>query len=97
MLSLCGFEENVLPLKNSDESAIIGFMEDKELFDEWPERYDRWFTTPIGKLVREIEGELVIDFLRPGAGEKILDAGCGTGVFTLDFLIQVDDLDALAH
>lgn len=61
-------------------------MDDKELFDEWPERYEQWFMTPIGKLVREIEGELVIDLLRPKAGERILDAGCGTGVFTLDFL-----------
>ena len=24
--------------------------------------------------------------LRPGEGEKILDAGCGTGVFTMDYL-----------
>ncbi len=61
-------------------------MEEKTLFDEWPERYDQWFTTPIGKLVRETEGELVMDLLKPKAGEKILDAGCGTGVFTLDFL-----------
>ena len=62
-------------------------MDERALFDEWPERYDRWFTTPIGKLVREIEGELIIDLLHPGAGERILDAGCGTGVFTLDFLV----------
>ena len=61
-------------------------MDEKTLFDEWPERYDEWFTTPIGKLVREFEGELVMDLLQPGAGENILDAGCGTGVFTLDFL-----------
>jgi ubiquinone/menaquinone biosynthesis C-methylase UbiE len=61
-------------------------MEDKELFDEWPERYEQWFMTPIGKLVRESEVELVMDFLQPAAGEIILDAGCGTGIFTTDFL-----------
>jgi ubiquinone/menaquinone biosynthesis C-methylase UbiE len=61
-------------------------MEDKELFDEWPERYEQWFMTPIGKLVRETEVELVMDFLKPAPGEKILDAGCGTGIFTTDFL-----------
>ncbi len=57
-----------------------------ELFDDWPERYDDWFRTPIGKLVRQVEAELVKEMLAPGQGERILDAGCGTGVFTLDFL-----------
>jgi ubiquinone/menaquinone biosynthesis C-methylase UbiE len=57
-----------------------------ELFDEWPERYDQWFTTPIGSLVKKYEAELVLDLLKPGPGEIIIDAGCGTGVFTLDIL-----------
>jgi ubiquinone/menaquinone biosynthesis C-methylase UbiE len=56
------------------------------LFDEWPEQYDRWFTTPMGARVRKYEAELILDLLRPGHGETILDAGCGTGVFTLDLL-----------
>jgi ubiquinone/menaquinone biosynthesis C-methylase UbiE len=56
------------------------------LFDSWPEKYDRWFTTPLGRLVKDYEGELVLDLLRPRGGELILDAGCGTGVFTLDIL-----------
>ena len=58
------------------------------MFDNWPERYDRWFTTPIGALVREYEKELIISLLQPQRGEKILDAGCGTGVFTADILEQ---------
>jgi ubiquinone/menaquinone biosynthesis C-methylase UbiE len=57
-----------------------------KLFDEWPETYDRWFTTPIGSLVRQYEAELILDLLKPGSGEMILDAGCGTGIFTSDIL-----------
>jgi len=57
-----------------------------QLFDEWPEVYDRWFTTPIGSLVRKYEAELVLDLLKPKQGEIILDAGCGTGIFTTDIL-----------
>ena len=63
-------------------------MPDKkaELFDEWPEKYDRWFATPIGTLVKKCEEELLFDLLKPTLGEKILDAGCGTGVFTIGIL-----------
>ncbi|MBN1635269.1 MAG: methyltransferase domain-containing protein [Deltaproteobacteria bacterium] len=56
------------------------------LFDDWPEKYERWFTTSVGKLVRKYEGDLLAEFLQPKEGEEILDAGSGTGVFTLDIL-----------
>ena len=61
-------------------------MNRKQIFDEWPEKYDRWFETPIGGVVKEFESALVMKHLKPGAGERILDAGCGTGIFTVDFL-----------
>jgi ubiquinone/menaquinone biosynthesis C-methylase UbiE len=61
-------------------------MYQKNLFDEWPERYESWFSTPIGKLVKSFETELILELARPGPYEKTLDAGCGTGVFTSEFL-----------
>jgi ubiquinone/menaquinone biosynthesis C-methylase UbiE len=61
-------------------------MPNKMLFDDWPERYEEWFATPIGRLVKDTECRLILEMLHPDAGEKILDAGCGTGVFTLDYL-----------
>jgi ubiquinone/menaquinone biosynthesis C-methylase UbiE len=59
-----------------------------KLFDQWPDRYDRWFETPIGALVKKYENELLLDLLEPRPQELILDVGCGTGVFTLDILGQ---------
>ena len=56
------------------------------LFDNWPEKYDQWFETPIGALVKRYESELLLDLLSPEQGEVILDVGCGTGVFTCDIL-----------
>jgi len=57
-----------------------------EIFDDWPKKYDQWFKTPIGELVKKYESELLLHMLRPGRGERILDAGCGTGMFTHDIL-----------
>ncbi len=61
-------------------------MKEKQIFDEWPEKYDKWFETPIGCIIKEFESKLVMSRLKPGPGQRVLDAGCGTGIFTADFL-----------
>jgi ubiquinone/menaquinone biosynthesis C-methylase UbiE len=56
------------------------------LFDTWTDTYDRWFETPTGRLVRKYESTLLLEFLKPRPGERILDVGCGTGIFTQEVL-----------
>jgi ubiquinone/menaquinone biosynthesis C-methylase UbiE len=67
----------------------------RQLFDDWSERYDRWFDTTVGKAVLRYEVRLVLDLLRPVRGEKILDAGSGTGIFTQEFLVRGADVVGL--
>ena len=59
---------------------------DNQLFNGSAEFYNEWFTTPIGKQVLETEQELINRFFTLSPGDRILDAGCGTGIFTLNFL-----------
>lgn len=70
-------------------------MTGKQIFDNWPERYDRWFDTPLGKAVLRYESELILEMLRPGRGELILDAGSGTGIFAREFLARGADVVGL--
>ena len=57
-----------------------------QLFDSWPAKYEQWFRTPIGGLVRSIELDHIIALLAPERRDRILDAGCGTGIFTDSYL-----------
>ena len=55
-------------------------------FDTWTEKYDRWFETPVGRLVKHYETELLLELLNPLPGERILDVGCGSGIFSEDVI-----------
>lgn len=57
-----------------------------ELFDDWAERYEAWFATPLGRLIKACETELILSQLSPVTGENIIDAGCGAGHFTADVI-----------
>ncbi len=56
------------------------------LFDHnMAQQYDAWFMSPRGRHVEEVENQLILDLLRPQAGESLLDVGCGTGNHLLLF------------
>jgi ubiquinone/menaquinone biosynthesis C-methylase UbiE len=60
----------------------------EQLFDTWPAKYEKWFRTPIGQLVQSIELGHIMELLAPGHQDRILDVGCGTGIFTESYLRQ---------
>ncbi len=45
--------------------------------------YDFWYRSKLGSLVDEVEKEMVLKMARPKEGEKALDLGCGTGVYSI--------------
>lgn len=45
-------------------------------------RYDAWFATPLGRAMDDAEARAVLDLAAPRPGERALDAGFGTGLYT---------------
>ncbi len=53
-------------------------------FDRIASSYDKWYDTPLGKYAHELEKELILQFAAPKKGERILDVGCGTGIYAIE-------------
>lgn len=57
-----------------------------QAFDGFADKYDKWFTTGLGKYVLQAEMELVLELAAPKEGEKALDIGVGTGIFAVELM-----------
>lgn len=47
-----------------------------------PTEYDAWYDNDRGRWIGEVEQRLLVELLSSRAGERVLDAGCGSGWFT---------------
>ena len=48
-------------------------------------KYDKWYQTPKGSYVGDLERELLADLIKPEKGKSLFDVGCGTGYFSFYF------------
>ncbi len=52
------------------------------LFDQIADSYDLWYQDQVGKRVDKLENSLVFKHFSPERASLILDAGCGTGIYS---------------
>src|SRR5581483_7348853 len=53
-------------------------------FDDLAASYDAWYQTPLGSLAHSLESEAIFDLAETKPGERAIDIGCGTGIYTLE-------------
>jgi ubiquinone/menaquinone biosynthesis C-methylase UbiE len=59
-------------------------MEQKAIFDDFANKYDSWFDTPVGSKVKDLELDLLLGFVKPQQGLNMLEVGIGTGLFAME-------------
>ncbi|MCK9375587.1 MAG: class I SAM-dependent methyltransferase [Syntrophobacterales bacterium] len=52
-------------------------------FDNQAAAYNRWYATPLGRLVDTVEKQAIFDLTPEVRGRRVLEVGCGTGNFSL--------------
>lgn len=52
-------------------------------FDSHAQDYDQWYQSKLGKFVDKVEKNLIEEMAKPAQGEKVLDIGSGTGLYSL--------------
>ena len=51
-----------------------------------PAQYDAWYGTTFGSLCHRLEKDALFSLVSFNPGDKVLDAGCGTGVYLEELL-----------
>ncbi|MFQ5909255.1 MAG: class I SAM-dependent methyltransferase [Thermoplasmata archaeon] len=55
----------------------------EECFNIEPKKYDAWYETPFGRYAHRLEMKKILECLDSIHGKRILDLGCGTGVYSI--------------
>lgn len=60
-----------------------------------PQKYDAWYATPLGKTSDRIEKALLFSMAGVKQDERVLDAGCGTGIYSIELAKRCSHVTAL--